>query len=64
MRTITATVTYKYELQIEDSNSIVREYDSDYDLLVDCASYRFSDTLPVIKNGGVKVIDIELDELS
>lgn len=64
MKTIEVTVTYKYEIQIEENNLIVKEYESENDMLVDCASYRFSDVLPVIKEGGLVVRDIELIEVS
>ena len=64
MKKVTVNVTYKYELEIDENDSIVKEYESENDLLVDCASYRFSDILPVIKEGGVKVNDIEMVEVS
>jgi hypothetical protein len=64
MRTVEVTVTYKYELEINENDSIVKEYESENHLLVDCASYRFSDILPVIKEGGVRVKDIEMVEVS
>jgi hypothetical protein len=64
MRTVEVTVTYKYELEIDDNNEIVKEYESEKELLVDCASYRFGTGLPVIGDGGVKVMDVELVEVS
>ena len=64
MKTIEVTVTYKYEIQIEENNPIVKEYESENDLLVDCASYRFSDVLPVIKTGGLVVRNEELIAVS
>ena len=64
MKKVTVNVTYKYELEINENDSIVKDYESENDLLVDCASYRFSDVLPVIKEGGVKVKDIEMVEVS
>lgn len=60
MRKVEVTVTYKYELEIDDSNEIVKEYESENHLLVDCATYRFGTVLPVIGVGGVLVKDIEL----
>jgi hypothetical protein len=60
MKKVEITVTYEYELEIDESNPIVKEYESENELLVDCASYRF-DVLPVLKDGGgVKVIDVTL----
>lgn len=64
MRTVEVTVTYKYELEIDDNNEIVKEYESENDLFVDCASYRFGTGLPVIGDGGVKVKDVELVDVS
>lgn len=64
MKKVTVNVTYKYELEIDENDSIVKEYESENDLLVDCASYRFSATLPVINNNGVRVKDIEMIEVS
>lgn len=64
MRTVTVNVTYKYELEINDENSIVKEYEDENTLLVDCASYHFGHNLPVIANAGVKVTDIELVEVT
>ncbi len=53
-------VTYRYQLEIDENNDIVKEYESIKDLLYDCASYRFN-ILPVLgKDGGVKVTDVEL----
>jgi len=64
MRTVEVTVTYKYELEIDDNNEIVKEYVSEKELLEDCASYIFEIGLPVIGDGGVKVKDVELVEIS
>jgi hypothetical protein len=64
MKTIEVTVTYKYEIRIEENNPIVKEYESENDLLVDCANYRFSDVLPVIKTGGLVVRNEELIAVS
>ena len=64
MKTVEVVITYKYELEINEFDSIVKDYESENDLLVECASYRFSDVLPVIKNGGVKIIDVEVLEVS
>jgi len=63
MKKVEITVTYKYELEINENDKIVQEYESENDLLVDCASYRFSEVLPVIGAGGLKVLNIELVEV-
>jgi hypothetical protein len=63
MKKVEITVTYKYDVEIDESNSIVKEYDSENDLLIDCATYRFGSGLPVIGNGGVKVLDVNLIEV-
>ena len=34
MRTVEVTVTYKYELEIDDNNEIVKEYESENELLI------------------------------
>jgi len=60
MKKVIVNVTYKYELEIDENDSIVKDYESENDLLVDCASYRFSATLPVIGSNGVRIKDIEL----
>jgi hypothetical protein len=63
MKTIEIKVTYKYEIEIDENNGIVQDYESENDLILDLASYRFSEVLPVMKEG-VKVKDIELVEIS
>lgn len=64
MKTVEVVVTYKYELEINEFDGIVKEYETENDLIVDCVSYRFSDVLPVIKNGGVKIIGVDVLEVS
>lgn len=63
MKKLTIRVTYNYELEIDESNEIVKEYDGENALLVDCASYQFGAVLPVIESGGVKVKDVSLVEV-
>ena len=55
--------TYEYEIEIDENNEIVKDYENENDLIVDCASYRFSDVLPVIRHRGVKINNIELVEV-
>jgi hypothetical protein len=56
-------VTYNYEIEVDSENPIVEEYESENLLLVDCASYRFGNVLPVIASGGVKINDVQLIEV-
>lgn len=60
MKTIKLEVIYEIELEINENNDIVKDYESENEMLVDCASYRFTNTLPVINNGGVIVKNIDL----
>lgn len=61
---VTVEVRYKYELEIDDENPIVQDYEGENHLLVDCAIHQFGSNLPVIKEGGVVVKDVELVEVS
>ena len=63
MRKVNVLATYQYEVEIDDSNEIVQDYESENQLLLDAANYRFSEVLPVINTGGLKVKDITLIEL-
>lgn len=55
MRKIKILVSYEYELEIDDDNYCVKDYEDDIELLVDCAHYSFGTALPVINTGGVVV---------
>lgn len=55
-------VTIRYAIEVDTENSIVKEYDSEKELVDDLASYRFT-TLPVIGNG-VEIKDVEVVEWS
>jgi len=61
--TYEVTVTYKYTVEVDNSNELVKEYESRTDLIEQLASYRFSPTLPVVNNG-VEVKDVDLEEVS
>ena len=63
MKKVKVKVTYEYEPEINENDGIVKDYESENDLIVDCASYNFSDILPVIKHGGVKINDMEFIEV-
>ncbi len=58
---LTVVVTYNYEIEIDTDNGIVKEYESESDLIEHLVSYRFSDVLPVIGKG-VKVTDISTND--
>ena len=63
MRKIEVTITYKYEIEVNDNNDIVKEYEDDKELINDLASYHFSLLLPVVGVGSVIIKDIELIEI-
>lgn len=63
-KTIIVEVIYKYELEVDTDNQIVKEYNSETEMLIDCATYRFGTGLPVINDGGVTVKDVELLEVN
>ena len=64
MRTIEVEVTRTYQIEVDDNNEIVKEYNSDEDLTADCAGFKFGNGLPVISGGGVKVKDEMLTDVS
>ncbi len=49
------TFTMNYEVEVDEDNPIVQEYETLKDLVEDLVAYRFS-TLPVIGNG-VDILD-------
>lgn len=57
-KTLEVEVTIKYTIEVDNNNSIVKEYDSEKELVDDLASYRFS-VLPVIGDG-VEIKDVEV----
>ncbi len=63
---INVIVAYNYDLEIDDSNSIVKEYEDTKELVNNLADYRFSDVLPVINNGvvikGIEIHDIDIHD--
>ncbi len=56
-KTFEVEVTYKYIIEVDYDNSIVKEYKNEKELIDDLACYRFS-VLPVIGNG-VEIKDTE-----
>jgi len=63
MRKLQVEITYKYQLKIDDTDDIVKEYQDDDELIHDCV-YNFGSVLPVIAVGAVKIIDRELEDFS
>jgi hypothetical protein len=51
-------VTNVHTIEVDDDNSIVKEYTNEKELVQDLVSYRFT-TLPVIGNG-VEIKDTEV----
>ena len=60
MRRVKVCVTFEYELEIDDNNEIVKEYSDLEEMVADCAMRNFGSGLPVIADGGVKLIDKDL----
>lgn len=57
-KTLEIEVTMKYTIEVDTENSIVKEYETEKELVDDLSSYRFS-VLPVIGNG-VEIKDVEV----
>ena len=57
MKKVTVNVTFEYEIEIDETNNIVQEYGSDEELIEDRAIRNFGSNLPVIGNGGVKLLE-------
>jgi hypothetical protein len=52
-------VSSVYELEVDEENSIVQDYKDLSEIIDDLASYKFSDVLPVLKEG-VKIQNFEI----
>jgi len=63
MRKLEIEITYKYEIEVDDNDDIVKDYENDKELVEHLADYRFGTVLPVIQVGAVKIKDIELVEI-
>lgn len=50
-------VVYRYTIEIDESSSIIKEHDTEKELIDDLVRYRFT-TLPVLNNG-VEIRDVE-----
>ena len=57
-KTLVIEVTTVHTIEVDDENSIVKEYSNENELVNDLVSYRFT-TLPVIGNG-VEIKDTEV----
>ena len=57
MKKLTVSVMFEYEIEIDETNHIVKEYGDDEELIADCASRNFGSNLPVIGSGAVKLLD-------
>jgi hypothetical protein len=53
-------VTYIYEIEVDEEDSCVKDYDSRDEMLNHLVDYQFSTTLPVRKSG-VEVKDVEVE---
>lgn len=60
---ITLSITFNYELEIDEDNPIVKEYEDQDELLEDLVSYKMSNILPVVGNG-VNIKSFDVDEWS
>ena len=63
MRKLEIEITYKYEIDVDETDGIVKDYENDEELVQHLADYRFGTVLPVIQVGAVKIKDIELVEI-
>lgn len=63
-RQIKITATYEIEMEIDTTDPVVLDYNDEDELILDCASYRFSSVMPVIESGGVVFKNSELIHLS
>jgi hypothetical protein len=61
-KTLEIEVTYKYTIEVDEDNLIVKEYSTEKELIDDLVGYRFT-TLPVIGDG-VEIKDVEATEYS
>ena len=63
MRKLEIEITYKYKIEVDETDDIVMDYENDEELVHHLAGYRFGTVLPVIQIGAVKIKDIELVEV-
>jgi hypothetical protein len=60
MKKLVIEVKQRVEISIDENSEYVKSYDSESELISDIVSYKFSNVLPVISNGGVVIDDIEV----
>lgn len=63
MKKLEIEITYKYQIEVDENDDIVKDYENDEELVQHLADYRFGTVLPVIQVGAVKIKDIELVEV-
>ena len=63
MRRLEIEITYKYEIEVDETDDIVKDYENDAEMVQHLADYRFGTVLPVIQVGAVQIKDIELVEV-
>lgn len=63
IRKLEVEITYKYEIEVDETDDIVKDYENDKELVQHLADYRFGTVLPVIQVGAVQIKDIELVEV-
>ena len=57
-------VSYDLEIEVNEENFVVKEYESEKELFEDCANYRFSDVLPVINSNGVVIRENDVNSIT
>lgn len=63
MKKIYVSITTNLEIEIDPTNPIVQGYEDDRQIINECAGFQFSNVLPVIESGGVRVTNIDVDEI-
>lgn len=56
-------VTTRFEIEVDQENYVVKDYESDDQLARDVVYYGFSPNLPVVSSGGVKLIDEQITDV-
>ena len=63
IKKITLSVTFNYELEIDEDNQLVKEYEGQDELLQELVDHKMSSVIAVMGNG-VNVKSIDVDEWS
>ncbi len=56
-------VTYNYDIIVDEDNFVVKEYETEKELVDDLATYHFGKVLPVVSSGGVKIKDVTVHDI-